>query len=107
MKPISNSALANIIILASISSSAISLSYESYISGESIIPSMETNYTHTENLPDWKDNAFNTSPDYQLYSEVEEKILTIVNFSRQVLSESSDIDSEYVDIVNQHFWDLI
>lgn len=36
-----------------------------------------------------------------------EKINSIIDVSRKLISKSIDIDSEYVDIVNDNFWDLI
>ena len=31
----------------------------------------------------------------------------IINFSKYLVEKSKNIDSEFVDIVNDHFWDLI
>lgn len=104
MSPVSNSTITNLILMATISSSVISLSYDSQ---DSLIPKDEATYTIMKNIAEWKDNAFNTLPDYTLPNEEQEKIQTIVGFSHMVLSNSTDIDSEYVDIVNENFWDLI
>lgn len=104
MSPVSNSTITNLILMATISSSVISLPYDSQ---DSLIPKYEATYTHMKNITEWKDNAFNTLPDYSLPNEEQEKIQTIVGFSHMVLSSSTDIDSEYVDIVNENFWDLI
>jgi hypothetical protein len=104
MSPVSNSTLTNLMLLATISSSVISLSYDS---PDSLMPMHEATYTHMINIAEWKDNAFNTLPDYSLPNEEQEKIQTIIGFSHQVLSNSTDIESEYVDIVNENFWDLI
>ena len=51
----SYNSLANFVILATISSSVISLSYDS----DSLIPKMNHSYNHQNNIADWKDNAFN------------------------------------------------
>jgi hypothetical protein len=99
----SYNSLANFVILATISSSVLSLSYDS----DSLIPKMNHNYNHQNNIADWKDNAFNLSSDYQIQNESLVKIQTIVEFSKKVLSNTKDIDSEYVDIVNENFWELI
>lgn len=95
--------LANIVLLATISSSVISLSYDS----DTLIPKMNHNYRFQNNIADWKDNAFNQSIDYQLQNESIEKLQTIIDFSKKVLQSTKDIDSEFVDIVNENFWDLI
>ena len=104
MSPISNSTLTNLILMATISSSVISLSYDS---SDSLIPKYQATYNHMNNIAEWKDNAFNILPDFSLPNEEQGKIQTIVGFSHMVLSNSTDIDSEYVDIVNENFWDLI
>ena len=36
-----------------------------------------------------------------------EKLQTIIDFSKKVLQNTKDIDSEFVDIVNDNFWELI
>jgi len=104
MSPISNSTLTNLILMATISTSVVSLSYDS---PDSLIPKYQATYTHMKSIAEWKDNAFNTLPDYSLPNEEQVKIQTIVGFSHLVIANSTDIDSEYVDIVNENFWDLI
>ena len=95
--------LANIVLLATISSSVISLSYDS----DNLIPKMNHNYSFQNNIADWKDFAFNQSVEYQLQDESMEKLQTIIDFSKKVLQNTKDIDSEFVDIVNDNFWELI
>lgn len=99
----SYNSLANFVILASFSSSVLSLSYDS----DSLIPKLNHSYNHQFNVADWKDNAFNLTSEYQLQDENLIKIQTIVEFSRKVLGNTKDIDSEFVDIVNENFWELI
>ena len=36
-----------------------------------------------------------------------EKIKTIIDFSNKLIQNTTDIDGEFVDIVNKHFWELI
>ncbi len=46
--------------------------------------------------------------DIESYSRVEEKkIQTILKFAENLISNSQDMDGEFVDIVNENFWDLI
>ena len=99
----SYNSLANIVLLATISSSVISLSYDS----DTLIPKMNHNYNFQNNIAEWKDYAFNQSADYKLQSESMEKLQTIIDFSKRVLQNTKDIDSEFVDIVNDNFWELI
>jgi hypothetical protein len=95
--------LANIVLLATISSSVISLSYDS----DNLIPKMNHNYSFQNNIPDWNNLAFNQSVDYKLQDESMEKLQTIMDFSKKVIQNTKDIDSEFVDIVNDNFWELI
>lgn len=100
----SNTSLSNLVILATLSSSVVSLSHEteSYLN-----PQLEAKFEHHSNIADWKDNAFNSSFDYSFHDEDTEKINTMVSFTEKLLKNSKDIDSEFVDIVNDNFWDLI
>jgi len=98
-----NNSLANIVLLATISSSVISLPYDT----DNLIPKMNHNYWHENNIADWKDNAFNQSFDYQIPDEDMIKLQTIIEFSERILVNTKDIDSEFVDIVNEKFWELL
>ncbi len=77
------------------------------LSSESLIPDEEVKYEIMKNFSDWKDSAFNPITSNTVVIEDVEKIQTIIEFSRKVLADSTDIDNEYVDIVNENFWDLI
>lgn len=95
--------LANIALLMSISTSVINLPYDS----DTLIPQLNHNYNYQNNIADWKDHVFNTMDDYQLQNENIEKIKTIIDFSNKLIQNTTDIDGEFVDIVNKHFWELI
>ena len=48
----------------------------------------------------------------EILSSHEEKYLelqaqTILEFSNNIIENSTDLESYYVDFVNDHFWDLI
>ncbi len=51
--------------------------------------------------------SYKQAVDYQLQDESMEKLQTIIDFSKKVLQNTKDIDSEFVDIVNDNFWELI
>jgi hypothetical protein len=68
---------------------------------------MNHNFSYQNNIADWKDYAFNQSVDYQLQDESMEKLQTIIDFSKKVLQNTKDIDNEFVNIVNENFWELI
>lgn len=40
-------------------------------------------------------------------NEDKEKLQTIIDFSNKVLQNTKNIDSEFVKIVNDNFWELI
>lgn len=99
-----NTSLSNLIISATLSSSVVGLSHEteSYLT-----PQQEAKFEYRTDIAEWKDNAFNQSYDYNLHNENMEKINTIISFTKNILEKSKDIESEFVDIVNDNFWDLI
>ncbi len=99
----SHNSIQNIILLAALSTSVVSVSYAYDI----LIPSDNYNYSYQNDISDWKDLAFHPSSDYQQLSTGNKKIETIIEFSKTVINNSKDIDNEYVDIVNENFWDLI
>ncbi|MEA3446760.1 MAG: hypothetical protein U9R19_18750 [Bacteroidota bacterium] len=100
----SNTSLSNLIIFATLSSSVVSLSHdtESYLT-----PQTEAQFEHHVDIADWKDRAFKESLDYSFHNEDIEKINTMISFTQNLLKNSKDIESEFVDIVNDNFWDLI
>lgn len=99
-----NTSLSNLVILATLSSSVVSLNHES---DSYLTPQYEAKFEHHVNIADWKDNAFNSSFDYSFHNEDVEKINTMVSLTKNLLENSKDIESEFVDIVNDNFWDLI
>lgn len=104
MSPLSNSSITSLMFFATLSSSVIMLPYELT---NTLIPTSEVNFTKMENIADWKEKAFNTSSDYTFNNEADMKIQIIIGFSSRILDNSTNIDSEFVDIVNEHFWELI
>ena len=65
------------------------------------------NYYETESaIEDWRDNAFNNYYDNTSFSTNDEKLEILLNFSKKLIEESEDIDSEFVKIVDDNFWDL-
>ena len=55
----------------------------------------------------WKDGAFSFSSGYKIIDEDSERLQIIINFSKRLIEKSVNIDSEFVDIVNDNFWNLI
>lgn len=100
----SNTSLSNLVILATLSSSVVSLNHEteSYLT-----PHAKAKFEHYVNIADWKDKAFNESYNYSFHNEDVEKINIMTSFTQNLLENSKNIESEFVDIVNDNFWDLI
>lgn len=99
----SSSSLPNLLFLATISSSSLNIHVENYHTFNNYDISLE----HKVNITDWKDNAFNSSVDYTFHNEDISKIETMLSITNTLLNNSEDIESEFVGIVNENFWDLI
>jgi hypothetical protein len=95
--------LGNIIIFVALSSSVVSLPYEH----DELIPSMNYQYPYQDNISNWKENSFNNFEGYLTQNVDARNILAILEFSNKILRDSQDIDIEFVEIVNQNFWELI
>lgn len=101
MSPTTSPAITNLVLLATLSSSAVCMTYDA----SGLIPALDHEYPSIENIADWKEHAFNQLPAYS--AQDEEKYQAIVGFSQKIIDNSTDIDSEFVDIVNENFWDLL
>jgi|SRR5690606_14981850 len=99
----SNTSL-NLIVLATLSTSVVSLGHE--IENQ-LTPQYEAKFDYNTNIADWKDNAFNSSIDYSFHNEDVDRMNTMLSFTKNLLENSKDIESEFVDIVNDNFWNLI
>lgn len=93
----------NVILFATLSASVVSLPYTS----DSLIPFSNHDYYYPNDIDDWRDQVFMQGPDHYKYISDTENIQAIIEFSKTVIDNSQDIDSEFVDIVNDKFWDLI
>ncbi len=99
-----NSTIKNMIVFISLSSSVLALPYDFTENSVSEISHINDSQTAIEN---WQANAFNHSSDYIIDAGDSEKIRIIIDFSKKILRNSKDMDSEFIDIVNENFWDLI
>ncbi len=75
-----------------------SLSNFSYDSLD-LIPSKIANYQalHSEYFP---------TSNYSINNNIDEKEKIIVDFSNRLLNNTTNIDSEFVELVNKNFWQL-
>lgn len=99
----SNTTLSNLVILATLSTSVLNVSYEL----NDLTPSKDVEYEYTYSVSDWKDEAFNDSSDYRFVEVETNKLETMIEFTKNLLDNSTDLDSEYIEIVNENFWELI
>jgi len=70
-------------------------------------PKEKGSYAVNTNISDWSKNIFSPSTQYAFVDEDVEKINTIINFTKIMIENTKDMDAEFVDIVNDHFWDLV
>ena len=94
--------LATILLLAAMNSGTVCLSLET-----NILPSCNATYTYTHDLSQLRDQILYDIPVYTTVESETAKINLIVAFSKNIVEHSKDIDSEFVEIVNNKFWDLI
>ena len=101
-----SSQLRNLILITSLSSTVVSLSYETPIN---ILPSENHTYIVQEESPDNIVNrAFNSASYLELNkSEDMEKIGAILHFSNEIISNSVDLEPIFNDLVEDNLWDLI
>ncbi len=101
----SNISLSKILIFATLSSTTGSFNHGIELFS---MPQNQAKFKKSRDyIENWKDDAFNTPVDYHFYNDPIQKSKIIVSFAQKVLENSKDIDSEFIDIVNDNFWDLI
>lgn len=98
-----SSSITNLVVIATISSSVLTLSYDMNNS----LPKNKVDYEYGQDVSDWKHNAFHHSTNYTFLDEFSDKFSTVLSFSKTMIENSQDLDCEIVDIVNENFWDLI
>ena len=101
---LTNTPLSNLVFLASLSSSVVNFSHDTE---NCLLPQNEAKFEHHVDIADWKNKAFNEPYDYSFHNEDVDKINTMISFTQNLLENSKEIESEFVDIVNDNFWDLI
>lgn len=70
-------------------------------------PTEAGNYNVNREITEWDNmNIYGLSQIDLTYAQ-EAKVDTIIEFAQKLINDSKDIDSEFVEIVNEHFWDLI
>lgn len=94
--------LKNLVLMTAISSAIIPLSYESY---NKLAPTIEHIFSYVpENS--WSYNSISNEDSNANVLE-NEKLQIVMNFSQKLLSNSTELDMEFVEIVDDNFWDLL
>ena len=106
---LSNSTI-NIILLSSLSGSTVGVALP-YENVENLIPQSNIEVTVQNKFPNISNLLIDgDSNNYSLLSYVrydnENNINAILQFSKRIIENSKDIDAEFVEIVNQNFWEL-
>ena len=60
-----------------------------------------------DNIEDWREKAFNSTANYDLGKDDIDKFDTLVHFTNNLIQKSKDLDSDFVEVVNDNFWDLV
>jgi len=100
------------------SNSTLSILFFASVASATVTPlPYDINPVHTsyENIPynvkkelsEWTIENMSSFSHFDLSYAEQEKLDTILEFTQKLISDSKDIDSEFVEIVNEHFWDLI
>ena len=60
-----------------------------------------------DNIEDWREKAFNSTANYDLEKNHINKFNTLVHFTSNLVQNSKDLDSDFIEVINDNFWDLI
>lgn len=93
----------NIIFLSTLSASVVSLSYGT----ETLISQANYHYIYQYHIDNWIDSVFVQGSKHQFFNQVTERTQALIDFSKRLIDNTKDIDSEFVNVVNENFWELI
>lgn len=82
--------------------STIAIPYDYKCDDNNITPCRVAKYKHIS-----YDSNFEKQGTYKSTLSDDEKVDIITNLSKHLIEHTTDIDSEFVKIVNENFWDLI
>ncbi len=97
--------IAGLVAAVTISSSSLVLPYDhiEYSSYFNTLP-----VTNSNDISRWSDNKLINSDLYSIQDNSDYAKYKIMNsFANNLLENSKDVEPEYVDFVNEHFWELI
>ena len=93
----------NLLLLATMGTSTLSIPFDYNISNMKY----EINYLNTFQPQELTETLFTAPSEYNSTMSNIEDIKEIINFSRKLITRSTDLESKYSDVVDKHFWDLI
>lgn len=96
------SSLATLVLFATMNTTAICITFD-----QSMLPTCNAEYIHSTEISNWREQYLKEYTSSIHNSNDINKIEMIIEFSKKVIENSNDIDSEFVEIVNNKFWDLI
>lgn len=99
-----SSNIRSLILLSALSSSILPVSYEI---NRSITPSIEATYKF-DKATTWDYREIDNKSNFELNNRIEtEKMNIILSFSKELVDNLTEMDSEFIEIVNSNFWDLL
>ncbi len=77
--------------------------------GQTLLPIPERHHALSPPTKTYNSSEVEGHPVYTIEREysLEEQVEVIHQFASQLLEKSQDIDSRFVQVVDEHFWDLI
>lgn len=100
-----SSNIKNLILISAISSSAISLNYQNQTQKSAPSTSAKYNFEKKQSLVY---HSVDDKTDYIINNRGNnQEIENILSFSKKLIEGSTEMDSEFVNIINENFWDLM
>lgn len=99
-----NTSLTGLVILSTIGTTSIPFDYQNL---DSIAPQEKIQYNFDDNKT-WHYDQVSNPFEFNTQHTVEaEKLQVVVDFSKEMISDSEDLDSEFSRIVSENFMDLL
>ena len=58
-------------------------------------------------ISDWDRIYMIDESECNIFNDEKNKFDTILDFAQKLINNSKNIDSEFIEIVDEHFWDII
>ncbi|MFH1052705.1 MAG: hypothetical protein V1779_17425 [bacterium] len=107
MSTVTNTTTSTAILFFALTSINPTMYSNPYYSTDNLIPLKNHSYRVNKDLVYLKNIEFDESKSYMLITNENEIFNVLSNFSNKILHHLVDIEPEYSDILNKHFWELI